>query len=216
MCNHREPQSFIFHLLWARYARELCHSHKSIRQRAQVVHGLVSEQWNKGHLESEVVRITKWWRGQEAGKKCGVGEGESSSNGEQTTKSLESEWETDRTVARRGEDLFLTAAVSSVSKQTSLMSLCPALAAKCHSYTTLTAAKTGTGRDKQRKWDMNMKPSSSRLCYEPPWATFNNFRLANQIWIWQSVLKIPTAIILKPLKQDILLLEKHEQTCLIN
>lgn len=76
---------------------------------------------------------------------------DSSSNGEQTTKSLESERKTDRTVARRGEDLFLPAAVSSVSKQTSLMSLCPVLAAKCHSYTTLIAAKTGTGRDKQRE-----------------------------------------------------------------
>lgn len=76
---------------------------------------------------------------------------ESNDNGEQTTKSLESEEKTDGTAARRGEDLFLTAALSSVSKQASLMSLCPVLAAKRHGYTTLIAAKTGTGIDKQRE-----------------------------------------------------------------
>lgn len=76
---------------------------------------------------------------------------ESNGNGEQTTKSLESEEKTDRSVARKGENLFLTAALSSVSKQASLMSLCPVLAAKRHGYTTLIAAKTGTGRNKQRE-----------------------------------------------------------------
>lgn len=69
-----------------------------------------------------------------------------------------------------------------------------------------------------------------------PWAVFNKFRLENLFYIWQIVIKIPTTIILKPfwinyvshtfclwrpnkqitVKQEMLLLEKHEQTCLIN
>lgn len=63
---------------------------------------------------------------------------ESNGNGEQTTKSLESEEKPDSTVVRRGEDSFLTAA--SESKRASLMSLCPALAAKRRGYTTPMAA----------------------------------------------------------------------------
>lgn len=124
-CAITESSNHSFFIYYGHATLENCVIHTNPSANAlKCVHGLVSKQWSKGHLESEVVRTTKCWRGQEAGEKCGVGEGESSSNGEQTTKSLESEWKTDRTVARRGEDLFLTAAVSSVSKQTSLMSLC--------------------------------------------------------------------------------------------
>lgn len=64
----------------------------------------------------------------------------------------------------------MTAALSSVSKQASLMSLCPVLTAKRHGYTTLIAVKTGTGRNKQRERDMKMKPRKALqwLCYQAP------------------------------------------------
>lgn len=92
----------------------------------------------KGEVHDDTVPRTGSW------EKCGAAEDPT------VMVSRQSEGETDGAVAR-GENLSLTAALSSVSKQASLMSLCPVLAAKRHGYTTLIAAKTGTGRNKHRE-----------------------------------------------------------------
>lgn len=160
MCTHRELHHSYF-IYYGHGTPENCVIH--INPPANAF------KWYMAWLANNEIKVTwntkamctiKWWWGQEAGRnvRMGVCWGGSNGNSEQTTESLEWEEKTDWTEARRGEDLFLTAALSSVSKQASLMHLCPVLTARHRGYTTVIAAKTRTGRNKQREWVLKMIP----------------------------------------------------------